>query len=154
MKLSVLEKLIWVPVISFCKIFIPSYTIDALLCWNWPFSPPNRRTLQITLLPIPNLDERFTHPTLVLTNRYHDLPAPLPGTQLRPADPLESGYSIRGKVDPPVLTIGYFFASTRRDLRGFTGCPFWLPRETLGDPQGKQGARKGSLQPSSCSRVL
>jgi hypothetical protein len=27
--------------ISFCKIFIPSYTFDALLlCQNWPFSPP------------------------------------------------------------------------------------------------------------------
>ncbi len=34
------EKLVWVPVMSFCKIFIPSYTFDALLCQNWPFSPP------------------------------------------------------------------------------------------------------------------
>jgi hypothetical protein len=37
MKLSLppklVEKLVWVPVISFCKIFIPSYTFDdALLC--------------------------------------------------------------------------------------------------------------------------
>jgi hypothetical protein len=32
------------------EIFIPSYTFDALLCRNWPFSPPNRETLQITLL--------------------------------------------------------------------------------------------------------
>jgi hypothetical protein len=48
-----LEKLVWVPVISvisFCKIFIPSYVSDALLCRNWPFSPPNRVTLLITLL--------------------------------------------------------------------------------------------------------
>jgi hypothetical protein len=30
----------WVPVISFCKIFIPSYAFDALLCRNWLFSPP------------------------------------------------------------------------------------------------------------------
>jgi hypothetical protein len=37
---------IWVPVISLCKIFIPSYLFDGLLCWNWPFSPPNRKTLQ------------------------------------------------------------------------------------------------------------
>jgi hypothetical protein len=35
------EKLVWLPVISFCKIFIPSYAFDALLCRNWPFSPPN-----------------------------------------------------------------------------------------------------------------
>jgi hypothetical protein len=27
--------------ISFSKIFIPSYAFDALLCRNWPFSPPN-----------------------------------------------------------------------------------------------------------------
>ncbi len=34
MKLSLppklVEKLVWVPVISFCKIFIPSYAFDAL----------------------------------------------------------------------------------------------------------------------------
>ncbi len=30
----------WVPVISFCKIFIPSYAFDALLCRNWLFSVP------------------------------------------------------------------------------------------------------------------
>ncbi len=49
MKLSLppkqVEKLVWVPVISFCKIFNPSYAFDALLCRNWPFSPPNRLTL-------------------------------------------------------------------------------------------------------------
>jgi hypothetical protein len=54
MKLSLapklVAKLVWVPVISFCKIFIPSYTCDALLCRTWPFSPPNRVTLQITPL--------------------------------------------------------------------------------------------------------
>jgi hypothetical protein len=45
MKLSLppklVEKLVWVPVISFGIIFILSYVFDALLCWNWPFSPPN-----------------------------------------------------------------------------------------------------------------
>jgi hypothetical protein len=54
MKLSLppklVEKLVWVPVISFCKIFIPSYAFDALLCRNWPFSPPNRLTLRTTLM--------------------------------------------------------------------------------------------------------
>jgi hypothetical protein len=39
MKLSLppklVEKLVWVPVISFCKIFILSYAFDALLCRNW-----------------------------------------------------------------------------------------------------------------------
>jgi len=39
------KKLVWVLVISFSKIFIPSYPFDALLCRNWPFSPPNRLTL-------------------------------------------------------------------------------------------------------------
>ncbi len=58
MKLSLppklVEKLVWVPaVISFCKIFIPSYGFDALLCRNWPFSPPNRLTLRTTLLFFP-----------------------------------------------------------------------------------------------------
>jgi hypothetical protein len=43
------KKLVWVPIIVFCKIFIPSYTFDALLCWNWSFLPPNQVTLQITL---------------------------------------------------------------------------------------------------------
>ncbi len=28
---KLVEKLVWFPVISFCKIFIPSYTFDALL---------------------------------------------------------------------------------------------------------------------------
>ncbi len=54
MKLSLppklVGKLVWVPVISFCKICILSYAFDALLCRNWPFSPPNRLTLQITLM--------------------------------------------------------------------------------------------------------
>ncbi len=43
-------KLDWVPVISFCKIFIPSCVFDALICRNWQFSPPNRGTLRITLI--------------------------------------------------------------------------------------------------------
>ncbi len=33
-----LEKLVWVPVIAFCKIFIPSYAFDAVLFRNWLFS--------------------------------------------------------------------------------------------------------------------
>jgi len=53
MKLSLAPKLlgnlVWVTVILFCKIFIPSYTFDALLCRNWPFSPPHGMTLWITL---------------------------------------------------------------------------------------------------------
>jgi hypothetical protein len=46
------KKLVWIPVISFCKIFIPSYMFDALLCQNWPFSPHNCLTLWVTLLCI------------------------------------------------------------------------------------------------------
>jgi hypothetical protein len=49
MKLSLppklVEKLVWVPVISFL-----SYAFDALLCPNWPFSPPNRLVLRMTLI--------------------------------------------------------------------------------------------------------
>ncbi len=44
---KLVEKLVWVPAIYFCKIFMPNYSFDALLCQNWPFSPPNRLTLQI-----------------------------------------------------------------------------------------------------------
>jgi hypothetical protein len=29
---KLVEKLVWVPVILFCKIFIPRYRFDALLC--------------------------------------------------------------------------------------------------------------------------
>jgi hypothetical protein len=29
---KLVEKLVWVPIISFCKIFIPNQTFDALLC--------------------------------------------------------------------------------------------------------------------------
>ncbi len=43
-------KLVGFPVISFCIIFISSYTFDALLWKNWPFSTPNCATLQITIL--------------------------------------------------------------------------------------------------------
>ncbi len=53
MKLSLppklVEKLVWVAVIWFCKIFIPSWVFDAPLCWNWLFTPPNGLTLCITL---------------------------------------------------------------------------------------------------------
>jgi hypothetical protein len=58
MKLSLLpklvEKLVWVPVISLCKIFIPSYGFDGLLCRNWQFP----RTLIVRLIwitPMSNL---------------------------------------------------------------------------------------------------
>ncbi len=47
---KLVEKLVWVPAILFCKIFIPSYAFDALLCRNCPFSPPNRLTLRVTLI--------------------------------------------------------------------------------------------------------
>jgi len=44
------KKLVWIPVISFCKIFILSYVFDGMLCRNWPFLPPSRVTSWITLL--------------------------------------------------------------------------------------------------------
>jgi hypothetical protein len=65
MKLSLppklVENLVWVPVISISKIFIPSYMIEALLCQqNWPFSPPNRGTSWIiTLLCIQTSEIRY-----------------------------------------------------------------------------------------------
>jgi hypothetical protein len=37
---KLVEKLVWVPVISYCKIFIPSYAFDALLCRNWAVLAP------------------------------------------------------------------------------------------------------------------
>ncbi len=33
---EIAEKLVWIPIISFCKIFIPSYAFDALLSRSWP----------------------------------------------------------------------------------------------------------------------
>ncbi len=47
---KLVEKLVWVPVISFCKIFIPSDSFHGLLCRNWPFSPRHRLTLLITIM--------------------------------------------------------------------------------------------------------
>ncbi len=47
---NLVEKLVWLLVISFCKIFIPSYEFDALLCQNWPFSPPNIDNSNMVLL--------------------------------------------------------------------------------------------------------
>jgi hypothetical protein len=47
-RVLVVEKLVWVSVISFCKPFILSYMFDALLRQNWLFSSPNRLTLRIT----------------------------------------------------------------------------------------------------------
>jgi hypothetical protein len=62
------EKLVWVPVISICKIFIPSSAFDALLCQNWPFSLPNRLTLGITLISkrISGRLPRWNHGTQLL----------------------------------------------------------------------------------------
>jgi hypothetical protein len=45
---KLVEKLVWVPLLLFCKIFVHSDVFDALLCRNWPFSPPNRLTIAIT----------------------------------------------------------------------------------------------------------
>ncbi len=56
-----MEKLVWAPIISFCKIFIPSYVFDALLCRNWPFLPRNRLTLRITLLFFPSIFFNLTN---------------------------------------------------------------------------------------------
>jgi len=47
---KLVEILVWVSVISFCKTFVLSSAFDALLCRNWPFSPPNCLTLWITLM--------------------------------------------------------------------------------------------------------
>jgi hypothetical protein len=47
---NLLEKLVSVLVISLCKIFIPCYAFDAILCRNWSFWPPSCETLQITLI--------------------------------------------------------------------------------------------------------
>ncbi len=59
MQLSLLpklvEKLVWVPVTSFCTLFIPSYAFDGLLCRTLPFSPPNHVTLRITQFTFTNL---------------------------------------------------------------------------------------------------
>jgi hypothetical protein len=38
------------PIISLCKIFIPRYRGDVVLCQNWSFSPPNSGTLRISLM--------------------------------------------------------------------------------------------------------
>jgi hypothetical protein len=46
---ELVEKLVWVPVILLCKIFILSYMFDVLLCRNWPSSPPNRETLNSSI---------------------------------------------------------------------------------------------------------
>ncbi len=65
-------KLVWVPFISFCKIFIPSYAFDALLCRNWPFSPPNSLTLRITLIlyqPLISLQSKYWPLHLIIEER-------------------------------------------------------------------------------------
>ncbi len=86
MKLSLppklVEKLVWVPVISFCKIFIPSYTFDALLRQNWSFSPPNRLTLRITLLFDENLQSSIKQSTQTKGGRKsYKMEGPNPGKQ-------------------------------------------------------------------------
>jgi hypothetical protein len=43
-------KLVWDPAIPFCKIFVPSYVFDALLCRNWHSRPLIALTLRITVL--------------------------------------------------------------------------------------------------------
>ncbi len=47
---KLVEKLVCVPVISSCKIFIPPSMFDVLLCWNWLFLPPNCGTSPITII--------------------------------------------------------------------------------------------------------
>jgi hypothetical protein len=47
---KLMDKLVWVPVISFSRIFIPSSVFDGLLSRNRLFSPPNCETLQRSLL--------------------------------------------------------------------------------------------------------
>jgi len=64
---KLVKKLVWVQVTSFYKTFILSYKFDALLCQNWPFSSPDRLTLQITLIsPISstNTTKLVTSPTI------------------------------------------------------------------------------------------
>jgi hypothetical protein len=47
---KLVEKLVWVPVFSFCKISFPVRHLMPYYARNWPFSPPNRLTLQITFI--------------------------------------------------------------------------------------------------------
>jgi hypothetical protein len=53
---KLVQELVWVRVIWFCKNFIPSYVFDGLLCRSWRFSDPSRLTLAITLLPSKNAE--------------------------------------------------------------------------------------------------
>ncbi len=48
--------------------FIPSYAFDALLCRNWPFSAPNRLTLQITLMHKQSSQNLNQEPEWVVTS--------------------------------------------------------------------------------------
>ncbi len=41
---KLVEKLVWVPVISFCKISFPVRHLMPYYARSWPFSPPNRLT--------------------------------------------------------------------------------------------------------------
>jgi hypothetical protein len=49
---KLVENLVCVPIIWFCKIFIPSFPFDGLSRRNWPFSASNSVNLWITLLSI------------------------------------------------------------------------------------------------------
>jgi hypothetical protein len=53
---KLVQELVWVTVIWFCKNFIPSYVFDGLLCRNCPLSDPSRLTLGITLFPPKNAE--------------------------------------------------------------------------------------------------
>jgi hypothetical protein len=45
------KKLVWVPVILFCEMSFPVQHLMPCYAQNWPFLPPNRLTLRISLLP-------------------------------------------------------------------------------------------------------
>jgi hypothetical protein len=85
MKLSLppklVENLVWVLVISFCKIFIPNYGFDALLCRNWPFSPPNCVTLWITLIAKKRLKNTQSFLLKINTLKIHCTPLPAQPTR-------------------------------------------------------------------------
>jgi hypothetical protein len=76
MKLSLspnlVEKLVWVPVTSLCKIFIPSYAFDVLLLRNWP-----KLVEKLVWVPVTSLCKIFipsyAFDVLLLRNWPHDL---------------------------------------------------------------------------------
>jgi hypothetical protein len=54
---------IWVPAISFGKIFILSYAFDGLLCRNQPFPPPNNHLTLCAWVPFNVFVFQFSHVT-------------------------------------------------------------------------------------------